>query len=35
MKFVQILYERFKSRLDVYELNFAEAKCDRKRVKAA
>ena len=35
MKFVQILYERFKSCLDVYEINFAEAKRDRKRVKAA
>ena len=34
-KFVQILYERFKSCLDVYEFNLAEAKCEWKRVRAA
>ena len=34
-KFVQIWYERFKSCLDVYEFNLAEAKRERKRVRAA
>ena len=34
-KFVQILNERFKSCLDVYEFNLAEAKCQWKRVRAA
>ena len=33
-KFVQILYERFKSCLDVYEFNIDEAKCKWKRVRA-
>ena len=35
VKFFQILYERFKSCLDVYEFNLAEAKRDWKRVRAA
>ena len=34
-KFFQILYERFKSCLDVYEFNLAEAKREWKRVRAA
>ena len=34
-KFVRIWYERFKSCLDVYEFNLAEAKRKRKRVRAA
>ena len=34
-KFVQILYERFKSCLDVYEFNLADAKCQWKRIRAA
>ena len=34
-KFVRIWYERFKSCLDVYEFNLAEAKRERKRVRAA
>ena len=35
VKFLQILYERFKSFLDVYEFNPAEAKREWKRVRAA
>ena len=35
LKFVQILYERFKSCLDVYEFTLAEAKRKWKRVRAA
>ena len=34
LKFVQFLYERFKSCLDVYEYNLAEAKREWKRVRA-
>ena len=34
-KFFQIFYERFKSCLDVYEFNLAEAKREWKRVRAA
>ena len=34
-KFVQILCERFKSCLDIYEFNLAEAKRESKRVRAA
>ena len=34
-KFVQILYERFKSCLDVYEFDLAEARREWKRVRAA
>ena len=34
-KFFQVLYERFKSCLDVYEFTLAEAKREWKRVRAA
>ena len=34
-KFIQFLYERFKSYLDVYEFNLAAAKREWKRVRAA
>ena len=35
VKFAQVLYERFKSCLDVYEFNLAETKCQWKRVTAS
>ena len=35
VKFAQVLYERFKSCLDVYEFNLAETKREWKRVRAS